>query len=311
MQDNRPLQRRVRPILALIAATVLHAGQAGADTLRLATPDGPREAIVLAAPEQPAPAVIVLHGAYGTAERTARGTGFAQAAAARGFAAVFPQGLSRQWNDGRNVGPVVAVDDVGFVRALVDELVERRIADRDRIFLAGISNGGMMTFRLLCEAAPLFAGAATIIASMPAPTGARCRPAPAVPLIMFNGTADQIVPYAGGAVGVRGIRGEVWGAERTARLFAERAGCGSVREVELEAGAHGLPVTRLEWGGCARAGGVALFRLTGAGHKVPGAVTALPRLLGPDVSGLSAATIALDFFAGRRRPAEGAPSRRP
>ena len=110
-----------------------------------------------------------------TAAQTARSSGFAEAAAARGFTAVFPQGVNRQWNDGREDGHISSIDDVGFLRQLVDELISRGIADRARIYLAGISNGGMMTFRMLCEASELFAGAATIIANMPAGVGEGCR----------------------------------------------------------------------------------------------------------------------------------------
>lgn len=284
----------------LIILALLRTTPASADMLRLATPNGPREAIVTATAQGPAPTIIVLHGAMTTAEQTARHTGFAEAASAHGFAAVFPQGLRRQWNDGREKGgAMVDVDDVAFVRELVAHLVAKRVARADQIYIAGISNGGMMTFRLLCEAAPLFAGAATIIANMPAPAGLHCTPRKAVPLLMFNATRDPLVPYAGGAVGFSGGRGDVWGAEQTAKFFADIAGCTSTRTVELDSKATAIAVSRIEWGRCAQPAGVALFRLEGAGHQVPGAGTYVPRLLGPNTPGLSAAEITLGAFAGR------------
>ncbi|RTL71891.1 MAG: hypothetical protein EKK41_07545 [Hyphomicrobiales bacterium] len=197
---------------------------------------------------------------------------------------------------------VSEVDDVGFVRTLIETLVERGEAEKGRIYLAGISNGGMMTFRLLCEAAPLFAGAATIIANMPAPTGAACKPAKAVPLIMFNGTGDPIVPYAGGRVGFKGMRGAVWGAEETARLFAGRAGCSTFREIQVpRPSSFDLSITRLEWGICAERAGVALFRFEGGGHQVPGGKAFLPVLLGPNTQRVDAAKTIVELFAQLQR----------
>lgn len=297
-------------LISVIAVAMLvqfQATRASGETLHIETRDGPREAIVMTTSVASAPTVIVLHGATVTAVQTVRSSGFAEAAAARGFVSVFPQGIRRQWNDGREKGAMANIDDVEFIRALIDDLAQRRVAARDRIYIAGVSNGGMMTFRLLCEASPLFAGAVTIIANMPAPTGANCRPSKAVPLVMFNGTGDPIVPYAGGRVGFYGMRGEVWSAEGTAQFFASTARCNKSREVEvaIEPQAQSdLRIGRLDWGLCPKSRGVALFRLQGAGHQVPGGTTFLPRLLGSNTPGIKAADIALDFFSHQRAQGE-------
>ena len=74
---------------------------ARADDWEIETKDGVRTAIVMPAPQAPAPTVIVLHGATISADLTARWSGFAEAAAAHGFAAVFPEGIYRLWNDAR------------------------------------------------------------------------------------------------------------------------------------------------------------------------------------------------------------------
>src|SRR5262249_56860511 len=91
-------------------------------------------------------------------------SGFAEAAAGHGFAGVFPDGIYRVWNDGREGGRISRVDDVGFLHRLVEWLVRHGVADPARVYLAGVSNGGMMTFRLLCGAAAPFAGARTTTA---------------------------------------------------------------------------------------------------------------------------------------------------
>src|SRR5215813_13575184 len=89
-------------VLGFLAAAILAgsgAPPAHAETMHLITNQGAREAFILRGRQGPAPTILVLHGALGTGERTAQTSGFAEAAAAHGFTAVFPQGINRQWND--------------------------------------------------------------------------------------------------------------------------------------------------------------------------------------------------------------------
>jgi len=291
-------------VLGFLAAAALAAAiaipPARAETTHIVTNQGVREAIVLRSRQGPAPTVVVLHGALGTAERTARTSGFAEAAAAHGFTAVFPQGIKRQWNDGREAH-AAGVDDVGFLHDLVGSLVGRGVTDPAHVYIAGISNGGMMTFRMLCEASQLFAGAATIIANMPARIGARCLLRKPVPVVMFNGTADPLVPYEGGGVGFIGARGQVWAAEETAEFMADANACEAARALPLPVNSWGeqVRVTRIEWTHCRTGRGVALYRFDGGGHQVPGRRQFLPLFLGPGYRGLRAADEAFAFFYRR------------
>jgi len=52
---------------------------------------------------------------------------------------VFPQGIRKQWNDGREA-QAAGVDDVGFLHRLVTALVGRGLADPRQIYIAGVSN---------------------------------------------------------------------------------------------------------------------------------------------------------------------------
>ena len=259
------------------------------------TADGPRHALVIPAPSGPRPTVIVLHGALGSGAGTARTAGFAEAAARRNFTAVFPDGLDRQWNDGRmdgHNGP----DDIGFIRALVRRLVADGVADPHRVYLAGISNGGMMSFALACKASELFAGIGTIIANMPA--GVEPCTARPMPVVMINGTADPMVPYRGGEVGLRGGRGLVWSAETTAAFFARRDGCDAQRMVALphRDDTNGTSVTQISWQNCKVTGGVSLYRVEGGGHALPGRRALAPRLLGPSNFDIDSAETILTAF---------------
>jgi len=259
------------------------------------TADGPRHALVTNAGSGPHPTVIVLHGALGTGAGTARATGFAEAAARRDFAAVFPDGLDRQWNDGRS-GKAGGPDDIGFIRSLVQRLVTDGIADPRRVYLAGISNGGMMSFTLACKAPELFAGIGTVIASMP--DGIEPCAARPMPVVMINGTADPMVPYRGGEVGLRGGRGRVWSAEQTAGFFARRDGCGSRSVVALphQDATSDTSVAQITWRDCKVTGGVALYRIEGGGHALPGRRALAPRLLGPSNFDIQSAEVILDAF---------------
>jgi polyhydroxybutyrate depolymerase len=286
-------------LAALGAVACGHAARA--EELRVSTTDGPRSAILLPARQPRAPTVIVLHGALISAEYTARWYGFAAAAKRHGFAAVFPRGIALQWNDGRGSW-MAGADDVGLLRRLARELASRGIADPARLYLVGVSSGGMLAFRMLCEAPELFAGAATIIASMPAAVGAGCRPKRAMPVIMFNGTADPIVPYKGGGVGLGGWQGDVWSAEGTAAFLARGNGCGPASRTPLGGSPRpdALRITRLDWR-CGPERGVTLYRVDGGGHQVYGHTNFFPWLLGPGTRQVSATNTIMAAFAGADR----------
>jgi polyhydroxybutyrate depolymerase len=287
--------------LAAVPRPAAAVGPAVGQDLVIATAAGPRHAILVPPGPGPHPTVVVLHGATISAATTLRGSGFAEAAARRGFTAVFPEGVRRLWNDGRT-GGAGGPDDVAFLRALVERLVADHIAAADRVYLAGISNGGMMTLTMACRASAQFAGFGAVIASMP--EGVPPCEARPVPLVMVAGTADPMVPYQGGTVGLNGGqafggRGQVWGAERTARAFVERDGCGEPTTAALP---HRDPadrthVERIAWLGCRDGTSVTLYRIAEGGHQVAGTRAFLPRILGASSSDIAAAEVILAVFA--------------
>ena len=292
------MERWVRATaLALAAAGALVAyPRVQAGELRVEMRGGQRTAIVLPAGSEPAPTVIVLHGAFSSAAWTMQHYGFAEAAAARGFAAVFPQGVRGCWNDGRNPFPWRA-DDVAFLKVLAGELMAERIADPSRIYIAGVSNGGMMAMRMLCEASDLFAGAGTVIANMPAAIGARCQPSRPVPIVMFNGSADRWVPYQGGGVGPLNLGGFVWGTEGTAGFMAHANGC-APRPYVSDVSIDDMNVTRFAWTGCERRARVTLYRVNGGRHQVYGSTISHHALFGRPKQVVSAAETIMAAFAG-------------
>src|SRR5438309_8594749 len=101
-----------------------------------------------------APLVVVMHGAgeNGARIRIETGYGFERLADEHGFAVAYPNAYEGYWDACTRAGDVtangVAIDDVGFLTAMVDKLAGEIGVDPDRVFAAGSSRGGFMSFRL-------------------------------------------------------------------------------------------------------------------------------------------------------------------
>ncbi len=149
------------------------------------------------------PLVIVLHGGGGNAPGAVRMSGFSEKADKEGFVVVYPNGSGRlkdrllTWNSGNCCGHALDkdVDDVGFIRMLIDELEKTRAIDPKRVYVTGMSNGGMMTYRLGCELSDKIAAIAPVSGAL---NVENCEPVGAVSAIIFHGTADEHVLYNGG-----------------------------------------------------------------------------------------------------------------
>ncbi|HEY3804019.1 MAG TPA: PHB depolymerase family esterase [Kofleriaceae bacterium] len=250
------------------------------------------------------PLVIVLHGGFGNGRQSERKDGFDAVADREGFAVAYPDGLERHWNDGRIDNGATAVDDVAFVRTLIDELVAHDKIDPARVFVTGMSNGGMMTYRLGCELADKIAAIAPVSGPLAASLATTCRPARPLPVLAMHGTDDPIVPYGGGEIRLRNLnaRGEVMSAEAAAELFARADGCtgapARTREPDRDP-SDGTSVDRIAYT-CPAGIRVELLAIAGGGHTWPGSTqpTRLgARLVGATSRELSATERIWQFFA--------------
>jgi polyhydroxybutyrate depolymerase len=148
------------------------------------------------------PLVIVLHGGGGNAESAERMTGFTRKADKEGFIVAYPNGTGRlknrllTWNSGNCCGYALDnnVDDGGFIRALMERLEKEVKADGNRIFVTGISNGGMMAYRVACELSDKVAAIAPVAGAQ----NVDGKPTHPVSVIIFHGTNDEHVLYEGG-----------------------------------------------------------------------------------------------------------------
>jgi polyhydroxybutyrate depolymerase len=154
-----------------------------------------------------APVVIILHGGGGNAENAVNMTQFDTLAAREHIIAVYPEGTGAgragrlfTWNAGHCCAYAMEnkIDDVGFISALIDKMVADGRADPKRIYVTGMSNGGMMSHRLGRELSTKIAAIAPVVGAV---FGDEPPPAGPMPAYIFVGQEDGTVPGAGGALG--------------------------------------------------------------------------------------------------------------
>jgi len=148
--------------------------------------------------KEPLPVVLVLHGYTNTASWMCSTANVATFSNSERFVGVCPSGVGNSWNAGSCCGQAQAerVDDVGFARAIVAYIKRHGVGvDDRRVYATGFSNGGMLSYRLVCEASDVFMGAASMAGSYL--TGAfPCRPTAPRPVVAFHDTLDTVVPHA-------------------------------------------------------------------------------------------------------------------
>ena len=224
--------------------------------------------------------VVVLHGGGGNAASAAKMTRFDAEANREGFLVVYPDGTDKirpllnamgkpgllTWNAGNCCGYARdnGVDDVAFIRAVVADVQKIQTVDPKRIYATGISNGGMMAYRLACEASDVFAAIGPVSAIQDVK---QCKPAQRVSVIHFHGTDDQNVPLAGG-VGKKALDAEGKAGRPPVQdsldFWVKQDDC----SVTVTSKQPDLDVTN--YGGCQDGTDVIFYKVLGGGHAWPG-----------------------------------------
>ncbi len=250
------------------------------------------------------PAVFVFHGGGGGIESIVSSSDMALFADSMGFVAIFPEAAGNQWNDGRSVVSQGA-DDVGFVKSIIANSEQLMGVDLGRVFASGVSNGGMFTQRLSCDAADLFSAVAIVSANMPADYQASCNPSRSIPKVFFNGTTDPIMPWAGGeirslkALGM-GAGGEVLSHDQTVAFWLGQDGCSSNSKSRSlpDSTNDGTTVALTTFSNCNGSTVLEFFEITGGGHSWPGSDGKSRRVTGTVSQDISASEEMLKFFQG-------------
>lgn len=222
----------------------------------------------------PTPLVIGLHGYTSNGQDLGAYFGLAARADSRGYFFLSPDGTreaagarNRFWNATSACCNFAgsSVDDSGYLVGLIDETSALFNIDPKRVYVAGHSNGGFMSYRLACDAADRIA-AIVSLAGATHIDAANCRATEAVSVLQIHGTEDSVIRYEGGMI----FRDAYPGAEQTVARWASRAGCtGGPTETGTLDLDHALAAEEtdiLSYSECAAGVGVQLWRINGGSH---------------------------------------------
>ena len=224
-----------------------------------------------------------------------------------GFLVVYPEGTAPgdgrflTWNAGTCCGIASRenVDDVGYVRRLLDDLARRHAYDATRVYATGFSNGAMLSYRLAAELSERFAAIAPVAG---APVIERHATARAVPVMHIHSVDDARALYAGGLgppFPLTNLRVQHSPLEERLSIWATENGCGATFERRDRRESNGHTATLYAYPGCRAE--VLLWKLTGAGHVWPGGEQDyLPRILGPGTTVIDANEEIWRFFSRHR-----------
>ncbi len=264
-------------LLALAACPAGAAEARGKDTLYYLRHDGRARTCLVHLPPsydraKSRPVVLVFHGGGGHGEQMAQMTGFSEKADREGFIVVYPNGSGRwqnrflTWNTGNCCAYAYEnrIDDTGFIRTLIGQLKKDFAIDPRRIYVTGLSNGGMMSYRLACELSDLIAAAGPVAGAQ----NLECKPSRPVSLVALHGTADLHVRYNGGPplrmADARNPRVDRPVSEAVA-FWVRHNGCREKPETQRKG-----KVLIETYGDCAAGTAVTLYTLNDEGHTWPG-----------------------------------------
>lgn len=262
------------------------------------------------------PLVIAMHGRGGEGESMILVTrrGFNQLADRDRFIVVYPDGIEKNWNDGRmdeeadDRAHKENIDDVGFISALIDKMIKDYNVNPKRIYVTGISNGAIMSYRLACELSSKITAIAPVDGNIPYLLLNECSPSRAVSVLAINNVDDPLVPFEGGEIWGHFHRvklGRVLSVNESISFWVRKDKCSTIPFIEKEPDrdpADGTRVLRKEFTKGIDKTEVILYKIDGGGHTWPGGLQYLPAwLIGKTSRDIDANEVIWNFFKRHTR----------
>lgn len=250
--------------------------------------------------KKPTPVVLAFHGGGTNADIMVTFSGLNKKSDEAGFIVVYPSGTGRlekilTFNGGNCCGYAMnnKIDDVEFTRRILDDLAKSANIDPKRVYVTGISNGGIMSYLLASELSDRIAA----IAPVGGPMGtATCKPKRPVSVIHFHGTADEHAPFEGGKG--KGRSGtDFYSVDHSIQAWVKANGCNQEPVVTkfADTAKDGTTVTRKTYGSGKEGAEVVLIAIEGGGHTWPGQQSRL-KALGKTTRNISANDLMWEFF---------------
>jgi polyhydroxybutyrate depolymerase len=310
-QQCKEVARRIIAITFLMAATLISACRdhtdpkpdliGAGDFTRKLTVDGRERAYFIHVPtayngSKPFPVVLLFHGGGSNAPYWMSLTSFNQTADQHSFIAVYPNGTGETvsgidvlaWNGGPRQpygldSTLSKVDDVGFTRAVLDDLGAIIKINKKRVYATGMSAGAILTYRLASELSDRIAAIAPVAGPMGTET---IRPERPVSVIHFHGTADEAVPFTGGKGRLDPTQTDFQSVDYSIQSWVRANGCQRTPTITPlpEIVNDGTRVIRQAYTGGRGGSEVVLYVIEGGGHTWPG------RPYGPGLEILGKAT---------------------
>tara|TARA_B100001121_G_scaffold143243_1_gene125294 strand:- start:58 stop:921 length:864 start_codon:yes stop_codon:yes gene_type:complete len=150
------------------------------------------------------PLVFLFHGFGGIASEFINTADMRDLAESKNFIVVYPQGLNlpgdsgSHWNSSKPSSDNKSnIDDIGFIENLIDQLlIDYPVIDNKRVYAAGYSNGGFMSYYLACNSKK-FAAIGSVAGTMLDDSYQSCDAQFPTPMINIHSTDDFDVPYDG------------------------------------------------------------------------------------------------------------------
>lgn len=265
---------------------------------------------------EPTPVVVVLHGRFGTGVGTAAYIGIQELAEQETFIGVYPDGLlnvgselprDTGWNYTLGVPffpDINQTDDTQFITDLLDDLAQDLNIDRNRIYVTGISNGGLMVQRLACDVPDVFAGYASVAGAGFGGMDLICNHEIPVNMLIMHGTLDNNIKWTGNSQTLR----------NGSQLFLTLPIPDTMNYWAMKMGCLGEPIRDdvdipdpedpqdtgliILWGtDCAQDAELVLYAIMNGGHNWPGIDGGIPaQVAGFINTDVDATQIIWDFF---------------
>lgn len=224
--------------------------------------------------------ILCLHSGGETPENFKRTTRreFNKLSESNNFIVGYPEALNEYWNDAREDSISLShyddIDDVGFIEKTIQYAIDTFKIDPERVFVTGLSEGGLMTLRLACEIPKKIRGFATVAASLSLDQLVECNADTTVSLMAITGTRDPISPYEGGQIMIEDQElGSVLAMEEAINFWKKQNGCDDKSTTKDMANRDTFDETRSEkisYTDCKNGSKIVLIKVNNGGHTWPG-----------------------------------------